>query len=404
MAPVLGTWAGATARAFGALSSVKRVVTDAFTRTTSGTLGTADSGATWISWRGTWFGNGTQAQSNDAASGYSIAAVDVGQNVTVSAAVSEGTGVVVWLSDAGSWWSSTAYGSVSSYTCGCGTCCNSCPNSACTCATYNSCADVYPGGGGNCSGCGSYQDPTTCGGYSAGNLYGSCIVCNGSSITQTGSYCSGAVYGMSSPPACSTTATYSTHYNFSCVGGMTSSSCAANGWTWHSSYCPTSCDAGPYDGAPYTYDGYTTTNYTYTCVTSSTPGAFHCNSCVHSSCTCATYNTCPSCANCGSYSCGCSTCYQNNYYLRLLKSVSGAVSQATGDISVGTAPIAAISVQTSGDSLTAKAYSDTAMTTQIGTVTITPAGPNKGSDVGIIKAPTSITQGSVVDSFSAQST
>jgi hypothetical protein len=106
------------------------------------------------------------------------------------------------------------------------------------------------------------------------------------------------------------------------------------------------------------------------------------------------------CAECGSYaySCNCQTCYA--YYLRMLKSVGGAVSAATGDVSLGSAP-AAISVNTSGDTITAKAWSDTAMTTQLGTTqTYTPTSPTKGTGVGIIKAPAE-NQGSTVDNFNA---
>ena len=98
------------------------------------------------------------------------------------------------------------------------------------------------------------------------------------------------------------------------------------------------------------------------------------------------------------YSCNCQTCY--NYYLRMLQSVGGSVSTATGDISLSSAA-AAISVNTSGNTITAKAWSDTAMTTQLGsTQTYTPTSPTKGTGVGIIKAPAD-NQGSTVDDFNA---
>jgi hypothetical protein len=68
---------------------------------------------------------------------------------------------------------------------------------------------------------------------------------------------------------------------------------------------------------------------------------------------------------------------------------------------LGTTAIAAIWLQTSGDLITSKAYSDVAMTAQLGsTLTYTPTSPTKGTKVGIIKTP-STTQGSTVDSFSA---
>jgi hypothetical protein len=106
--------------------------------------------------------------------------------------------------------------------------------------------------------------------------------------------------------------------------------------------------------------------------------------------------TCAS--NTVAYSCNCQTCY--SYYLKMLKSVGGTVSTATGDVSLGSAP-AAISVNTSNDTITAKAWADTAMTSQLGTTqTYTATSPTKGTGVGIIKAPAD-GQGSTVDNFVA---
>jgi hypothetical protein len=123
------------------------------------------------------------------------------------------------------------------------------------------------------------------------------------------------------------------------------------------------------------------------------------------------YGTCENCYYCGgvnnTYQCNCQTCYTGyatgytyNYYLRLLNSVSGTVSTATGDISLGE-QAAAIVVNTVGDTITAKAYSNTSLTNQIGTtLTYTPTSPTKGSFVGILKAPSNYNQGSTVDNFS----
>ena len=74
---------------------------DAFTRNTSGSLGTP-----WEAIKGTWFANGTKAQSNDLASNNSIAVVQMSSpNVTASAENADlGTGISFLVSDSNNWW------------------------------------------------------------------------------------------------------------------------------------------------------------------------------------------------------------------------------------------------------------------------------------------------------------
>ena len=89
-----------------------------------------------------------------------------------------------------------------------------------------------------------------------------------------------------------------------------------------------------------------------------------------------------------------------DYYLRLSKSVGGSVT-AVSDVSLGAQP-SAIKVTTSGDSITSQAYSNTALTSPLGSaISTTQSSPVKGGKVGIIKAPTSNNQQSTVDDFSA---
>ena len=84
--------------------------------------------------------------------------------------------------------------------------------------------------------------------------------------------------------------------------------------------------------------------------------------------------------------------------MRLLKSVSGTVSTATADVSLASAAVAILTT-VSNDTITSKAYSDTAMTTQLGTtLTHTASSPSKGYYVGIIKTP-SDNQGSTIDNY-----
>ena len=99
-----------------------------------------------------------------------------------------------------------------------------------------------------------------------------------------------------------------------------------------------------------------------------------------------------------------STCtgYTYSYYLKLIKSVSGTISNVVSDVSLASQP-AAIKITTSTNTITAQAYSDTAMTNALGSpVTTTPSSPLTGLKAGIIKAPTSYNQTSPVDNFSAE--
>lgn len=77
------------------------------------------------------------------------------------------------------------------------------------------------------------------------------------------------------------------------------------------------------------------------------------------------------------------------------------MSEATSKVTLSSAA-AAISVETAGNTITTKAYSDTAMTTQLGTtLTHTPNSPAKGTSVGIIKTASAHGQGLTVDDFAA---
>lgn len=88
-------------------SSIIKIFTDNFNRTTSGSLGTSSSGGIWESIRGTWFANGSQAQTNDSAGNYPIAVYDMGTNaptVDLDVSTSNGTGVAFWVSDSSNWY------------------------------------------------------------------------------------------------------------------------------------------------------------------------------------------------------------------------------------------------------------------------------------------------------------
>jgi hypothetical protein len=174
--PLITLFAAAGARAYGMLRAVGGALTDAFNRTTSGSLGSF-----WTAVRGTWYANGSAAQSDDSASSYAIAAATLGSNnMTVSASVGGGTGVSFWVSDSNNWWSAAYTNNASGYSCNCGTCQNpaTCTVTDCSrCGSYRYCNSGYVcaitkccvGGGsviGNnlvgCNTC-SVTDSTACG-------------------------------------------------------------------------------------------------------------------------------------------------------------------------------------------------------------------------------------------------
>lgn len=192
-------------------------ITDSFTRTTTGTLGNADTGNAWTNLRGSWYANGTQAiESATAGSSYPLAVVELGlSNMVVSADITYSTGVVVWGVDANNWWAvvGTNYNYNYSYTTtctDCGTCsrtvycCGSCacgnasPDSMdCCCVTqsydcHSEC--VYTDSYGNCvisqNVCGwvtHWCDTANC---ACGNAIAEQYTCCGNCCTETYTCCS----------------------------------------------------------------------------------------------------------------------------------------------------------------------------------------------------------------------
>jgi hypothetical protein len=130
-------------------------VIDSFTRTTSGSLGNADLGGTWVNgvFSGTtgWYANGSTAFNSDSqGSGTTVSAwssVEVGSNNSFAeVATSGGVGPMVWANYSGStpttWWAAipykietaTPYEYYANYRCNNTTTCNTC-TSASACGT-----------------------------------------------------------------------------------------------------------------------------------------------------------------------------------------------------------------------------------------------------------------------------
>jgi hypothetical protein len=76
-------------------------------------------------------------------------------------------------------------------------------------------------------------------------------------------------------------------------------------------------------------------------------------------------------------------------------------TSVVSDVSLGQAA-AAVRVTTSGDAITAVAYSDSGASNAIGTINTTQAGAVKAAKAGIIKVPSNYTQSSTIDNFAAE--
>jgi hypothetical protein len=182
--PLFTLFAAAGARAYGMMQSAKTALVDLFGRTTSGSLG-----GFWSALRGTWYANGSQAQSDDAAGNYPMAVASLSSNnMTVSASVGGGTGVGFWVSDANNWWAAAYTNSSSSYSCNCQTCtsycCNSCTITSCgSCGSYYSCSYGYVCQGTKCC---------VGGGSVIGNATQYCNSCTVTSCASCGSYACGS--------------------------------------------------------------------------------------------------------------------------------------------------------------------------------------------------------------------
>ena len=405
-------------------------ITDSFNRSVSGTLGTADSGEVWTNVTGTWFSNGSAAQSDTAAGSNAIATVAYGVNdVTVGAGVSNGTGVTAWVVDASNWYALVSFQTQvnTTYTCNCA--CNGHCDSG-SYPVYNSCASAqYCGsttsGGGTTTYAGTYTPggttttdigPATATTTPSGwKYFGSAVIaarectpyqvadptnynCFTTSDCYSGGLSTGCLY------ECPNGGEVGHPGRFSCyipTGGTTTYSCP-NGGTPSGDRCvTTTTSAGSYScpsgGTPNQSTGICTVTTTGT----STP-----NSCPNPTCGVAYYQSYSTCysggtyPNCDQYGGGCQTCgsVTNNYYIKLIRSVSGTITNLTGDISVG-GSVGALRLNTQGDVLTYQAYSASNFTGLLTSGTHTTTSPAKANNYGIIKTSSPFGQGSTVDNF-----
>lgn len=391
---IAGTWktasvgyvkvAGAWKQWFAAL------ITDNFARTVAGSLGNTPLGIAWVNVRGTWFANGSKAQSDDAGSTYPLASVPLGSaDATVSASVSSGVGVAFWVTDAGSWWAAVPYynetsSSVYNSCCSTSNYCKSCYSANFGTTTYSSTTtSTYVGSASACD----YQCPagqtasgTSC--YYNTTSTTTCKTCN-----QT--YGSGVVTSYTSHPECSPCSGCETGTSGSYRGCQGTTTTTGGGGYAGSATCVRNCDA--VGGGTVSYGSCYRDVTTYSCPSGYTDSGGQCIAYGTSCSYCGTGSSCNGCTQ---------TTYSQYYYLRLLSSVAGTVSSPVGDQSLGSSA-SAIKVVTSGNSVTAQAYSDTLLATPLGTAMTSSTTSTKGTSHGIIKITSDYSQGSTADDFSA---
>jgi hypothetical protein len=325
-----------------------------------------------------------------------------------------GVGPAFWITDSGNYWS-VAHNVVNI--------CQSCT----ACGSYNSC--TY---------CSSYGEIAQGGCTAYGNCNGS--ICNGGYSTCSASACAGfgscpgyvcvGGYGQCLYEYCSRyqnvavqgcayyytySYTYCSSYSYTYKGGSTCSGYSTGyqtvcgyPYTYYTNLCYeytsyyytcclgsletyyyTCCTGGYYD---YTYSccpgGFY--DYTYTCCTGSyftyyTYGCTGYSNGVSSACGCASYYT---------YDCGC----QDYHRIDLSKKVSGTetvISSTANSLS----NVAGIKVVTSGDNVTASAYSDTNLTSQNGSDLSSTNTGQKPKEHGIISKASITSQGYTIDEF-----
>jgi len=157
-------------------SSVIKKFTDTFTRTTSsGTLGTSDSGGTYVI-NSTWNANGSKATTATAASSSPIAATDMyttKPTILLDTENKNGVGIAFWVSDTNNYWGLYPYQATNySQTCNAynQACASGNPSSKCIASQ----GFYSPANQGTAYRCQAYQDYFQCNSYFANcNSYSS---------------------------------------------------------------------------------------------------------------------------------------------------------------------------------------------------------------------------------------
>lgn len=381
-----------------AVSAVRKRFFDNFNRANQTGLGTATDGSLWRQIRGAFniSGNAAVGDTNN----YPMAVVDMPfSNVNIAlTGVTQGAAAALWVTDSGNWW---AVGIDQTSVTTCQTCSNVTANSGSNCSgnlnavnwncdvTSTSCTGGWntgtaqtntwnpfqwttnswnpiqtnpcsawntPSGGGTCAG--NTTDPGFCRAWRSNPLPRNCIAWNSPS------------------PRCIS------------WNAATPGNCKTPGNTFGGN--PQSSFAFQFGGNPQTgtqtWSGNNCKSFTTNCVVPGNQNTSNCNAAWNPDVPVA-WNT---------FSCNCVTTYPQ--YIRIMKSV-GAVVSEVWSTTVGSV-VQSFRVQTNGNQITVKAYSDPNLVTQIGSdIVHTPTGVTVVSTFGITIDPSSYNQGYSIDSI-----
>lgn len=361
----------------------------------------ATDGSFWKSLRGAWTVTGSKASSSSAANTYPIASIDMPENQGATSismkSMGQGTGAALWITDSGDWWAVVA-GTDAGFGCSCTTQSNfKCSANACNsyicngfnCPAPNNCNTTFCSS--SCSSNNTCSSPRPC---TAGNVanYNACNAYNFGNCNQFR-------YNATTPCVTFNKTGNCNRYR---VGGGTQ-------------YC-----SGTFVGNRFCRSGQNIGNYT--CNAFAACNTWNCNITFCSSYPCSAgsaYNcTNPTCAtgSCNPANVYCSTWVPDTYfqscaatcyptYIRLIKSVANTVTEVTKVIVGNTTSslVNSLRLNINGSQITAKAYSDSNLTSQIGSdLTFTPTGATISTSYGIIVTPSVTNQGNSLDDFTIE--
>jgi hypothetical protein len=342
-------------RNLGSIAAASRkIFKDTFNRANQTGIGTSSDGSTWNIIRGSFNITSNKAD-GQTPSNYPLASVDMPkESVTISlSGVTQGSTAALWITDSGNWF---AVGiDQETISCNCQ-----------TCTTPGNCASTnYQ--------CNAGDYPCTVANYAC-NVAN--YACNG------GNYFCDVVgnrfcRSYTSPcNAMSTPFSPCTRWSRVCNGGYNTGNCNGSNSMFTCNVYAWTCNA-----------------YAWTC----NAYAFNCNS---ASYPCASFNAATF------FSCNCQTCYPQ--YIRFIQSAANTISTLTswavaGVIQSFRVIISSINPGKTSATATIKPYSDTNLSTQIGSdLTYTPTGVAINAKYGIMIKPSSYSQGTTIDEITIE--
>jgi hypothetical protein len=362
----------------------------------------ATDGSLWKALRGAWSVVAGKATSSSAANTYPILSIDMPENQGATSismkSMGQGTGAALWITDSGTWWAVVA-GTDAGFGCNCTQQCNfKCNANACnayTCTGFNcpppnNCNSV--GCNTTCSANNNCLTPGNCAANNNINNYNSCNAYNFGNCNQ---------FRFNAVTPCATFNKTGNCNRFRVGGG--------------NQFC-----SGDFVGNRFCRAGQNAA--TWNCNVRNACQAWNCNAtqCVNFFCNpgspynctgafCATGVCNPANVYCTTWGCDtffttcAATCYPT--YIRLIKSVANTVTEVTKVIVGNTTSslVNSLRLNINGSQITAKAYSDSNLASQIGSdLTFTPTGATISTSYGIIVTPSVTNQGNSLDDFTIE--